>query len=289
MNNKLLQHMDRGKRVNINCHCEHMRSNPADITNKLDSFGQALRMTNKVNELINLFTYPLINFQKAFTLAEVLITLGIIGVVAAITIPGLMTAHKANRMHAQFLKSYSTVQQVFKQMEADDVSTDPSTYNRATAEGTFYNTFKKYIAGVTDCGTHTRKSMPCYKISDTTKGYKSLNGNTFLAKDYFDDGQLALQDGTLLFFEQPLIPNPYIWVMVDINGFKEGPNRLGYDLFVFHFQDGELRTMGDPRTSLNNMKIYCDLKSTDPFNGIACAQRAKNEADYFKWVIKNVK
>ena len=33
-------------------------------SNKLDSFGQAFRMTNKVNELINLSTYPLIYFNK---------------------------------------------------------------------------------------------------------------------------------------------------------------------------------------------------------------------------------
>ena len=32
--------------------------------------------------------------KKAFTLAEVLITLGIVGVIAAITIPGLMTAYR---------------------------------------------------------------------------------------------------------------------------------------------------------------------------------------------------
>lgn len=39
-----------------------------------------------------------------FTLAEVLITLGIIGVVAAITIPGLITTYKAHQLHSQFLK-----------------------------------------------------------------------------------------------------------------------------------------------------------------------------------------
>lgn len=61
-----------------------------------------------------------------FTLAEVLITLGIIGVVAAITIPNLITNNKAQKLRSQFLKSYSTVQQVFKQMEADDISLTPS-------------------------------------------------------------------------------------------------------------------------------------------------------------------
>ena len=63
--------------------------------------------------------------RGAFTLAEVLITLGIIGVVAALTIPSLITNYKAHRLRSQFLKSYSVVQQVFKQMEADDVSLDP--------------------------------------------------------------------------------------------------------------------------------------------------------------------
>lgn len=229
----------------------------------------------------------------AFTLAETLITLGIIGVVAAITIPGLMTAHKAHRMRAQFLKSYSTVQQVFKQMESDDISTDPSTYVRNNIpDGVFYNTFKKYLTGITDCGIYSSKTLPCYKLSDKTKGYKSLTGNTLLGSAYFDDGQFAMQDGTLLLFEQPYLgsqTNAYIWVMVDINGFKEGPNRMGYDLFVFHFQDGELRTMGDSRTMYNNLEQYCSLNSNQYLNGIACAQRAKSEADYFKWVIKNVK
>ena len=68
--------------------------------------------------------------RGAFTLAEVLITLGIIGVVAALTIPSLITNYKAHRLRSQFLKSYSVVQQVFKQMEADDVSLDPVSYAR---------------------------------------------------------------------------------------------------------------------------------------------------------------
>ena len=85
--------------------------------------------------------------KLGFTLTEVLITLGIIGVVAAITMPNLIAAHKAKRLRSQFLKSYSTIQQVFKQMEADDVSTDPSTYPART----MYKTFMKYLQAPFDC------------------------------------------------------------------------------------------------------------------------------------------
>lgn len=46
-------------------------------------------------------------YKKAFTLAEVLITLGIIGVVAAITIPGLITKYQKLATVVKLKKVYS--------------------------------------------------------------------------------------------------------------------------------------------------------------------------------------
>lgn len=46
-----------------------------------------------------------VNF--GFTLAEVLITLGIIGVVAALTIPNLMTAHKKHKIEVNKSSFYN--------------------------------------------------------------------------------------------------------------------------------------------------------------------------------------
>ena len=45
--------------------------------------------------------------EQAFTLAEVLITLGIIGVVAALTLPSLINRTKNRELHTAFLKTYS--------------------------------------------------------------------------------------------------------------------------------------------------------------------------------------
>ena len=50
------------------------------------------------------------NKNRAFTLAEVLITLGIIGVVAAITMPVLISKYRAQVFETQFKKAYSSVQ-----------------------------------------------------------------------------------------------------------------------------------------------------------------------------------
>lgn len=227
------------------------------------------------------------NKSVGFTLAEVLITLGIVGVVAAMTIPNLMNYYKAQKLRSQFLKSYSIVQQVFKQMEADDVSLNPRDYPSAP-DTLFYKTFIKYLQAPIDCGNYYTKSkaLPCYDFMGSSAHYKTLNGSADVPVSVFDAGQIVLQDGTLLLFNSD---NYGFWVSVDLNGYNGKPNKFGYDLFTFEFQDGVLRTMGDISTKYQDMSIYCDKNSKHYFNGIACANKAKADTDYFKTIVKTYK
>ena len=223
--------------------------------------------------------------EIAFTLAEVLITLGIIGVVAALTIPGLINNYKAQRLRSQFLKSYSTVQQVFKQMEADDVSLDPNSYNASE----FYRVFARYLPGASLCSGSDAQNPLCPNAQTRDNNlYKGISNY------YLDDGVISLQDGTLLMFENPpKSVNPYVFVTVDLNGIKNPPNMEGFDVFTFQFQDGILRTMGDNGTMFRGDR-YCDLdkvratRETNNF-GTACAQKAKEDADYFQKLVKKYK
>lgn len=229
--------------------------------------------------------------RVAFTLAEVLITLGIIGVVAAMTIPNLIATNKAKRLRTQFLKSYSTIQQVFKQMQADDISLDPADYPIQE----YYKIFGKYLKGATDCGgqeyyhNENYKSEPCF--NHKTKYYKNLQGEmaTYL-NGYINDGEWLLPDGSLLLFENGGAQwGSLIWVTVDLNGFGNPPDRMGYDVFTFQLVNEDLKTMGDTGTYYSNAEVYCNLKSTSPLNGVACAKKAKDNPDYFKWAVKNLK
>ena len=61
-----------------------------------------------------------------FTLAEVLITLGIIGVVAALTLPVLVRKFKIIELHTRFNKEYAVIQQAMKQTLADLELSRPS-------------------------------------------------------------------------------------------------------------------------------------------------------------------
>lgn len=57
---------------------------------------------------------------KAFTLAEVLITLGIIGVVASMTMPSLIQSHRRQVVEARLQKFYSTINQAITMSEGDN-------------------------------------------------------------------------------------------------------------------------------------------------------------------------
>jgi len=92
--------------------------------------------------------------KHAFTLAEVLITLGIIGVVAAMTLPVLIQKHQKRVLEKQFIKAYSLISQAAKKAEAD-LGFTPECY--------YWN---KRPYGVARCaernssGNCTRKELP---------------------------------------------------------------------------------------------------------------------------------
>lgn len=229
--------------------------------------------------------------KNGFTLAEVLITLGIIGVVAAMTIPTLIANTRAAQLKSRYFKSYSTITQALKLMQSDDVSMD-----NADFAFDFYKLFMNYLSAPYDCGLGgnigagqgNKKEIPCYKSSTGNSAipYKSLDGKSNFDQSYLDDGQIAMQDGSLFLFENNV---GRIFISVDLNGYNNKPNRAGYDLFTFQYIDGELLPMGDSRTLYPDVDKYCSLTSSSSLNGITCASKVKSDADYFKKLARVIK
>ena len=84
-------------------------------------------------------------FKRAFTLAEVLITLGIIGVVSAMTLPTLMNKTQNKELHAQFQKVYSELNQVAMKFTVDEEIAAPE-YCRRYGKTKFIERISKYFS-----------------------------------------------------------------------------------------------------------------------------------------------
>ena len=224
----------------------------------------------------------------AFTLAEVLITFGVIGVVAAMTIPTLMTNLQNRKLESQFKEGYSILSQAFKSWQDDGL------------ENRHYSRFMSYFTGVTDCGdTHNTKDDDEYCMVRTSNSdgsgshltNRDLSYRTFSKKSReiatynLDDGQFYLQNGMLIMFDHN---HADTLISMDINGKKQGPNIWGYDLFTFQVKENEITgvyelvPMGAPGTYITDKSIYCSLTSTDHANGIACAYYAMSDSGYFR-------
>ena len=218
--------------------------------------------------------------KRAFTLAEILITLGIIGVVAAMTIPSLITSYKAYRYRTQFLKSYSTLQQIFKQMEADDVAMDGSSYSGRT----FQKVIKPYLNNTTQCRTAKELQSPLC-LSKDKEQYNNLPNTAKMIWSIFDDGQFILADGSQLFIENPTSAFQHVILLIDLNGYINPPNRAGIDLFLFQLTDNEVVPMGSPNTNMAGT-YYCNTNVNEWASGTGCSLKAKDNPDYFKTALK---
>ncbi|MCD8024241.1 MAG: type II secretion system GspH family protein [Candidatus Gastranaerophilales bacterium] len=215
---------------------------------------------------------PITARKAAFTLAEVLITLAIIGVVAAMTIPAVLNHTKETQLKSGLKKAQSVLSSALESVQYDTGLIANQTNYRCYK---FYSVFKEYFSGIkfNDSTNH-------YDLNGT---YYTYNGYTKTSTSYLDDGQIVLNDGTLLIIENSCTLE-FLLLSVDINGFENKPNKWGHDLFTFEVdeQTGELLPAGHPNTHFSDNDTYCSKTSYDTSNGVGCTYKALTEKDYFK-------
>lgn len=88
-----------------------------------------------------------------FTLAEVLITLGIIGVVASLTIPSLINNYKEKELITRTKKTYSVIQNaiLLAQVENGSVGDNTSLFDTSKTSVDVAKDFAKYFNGAKFC------------------------------------------------------------------------------------------------------------------------------------------
>lgn len=225
----------------------------------------------------------------AFTLAEVLITLGIIGVVAAFTIPTLMFQYQKKTLETQFKAAYSLINQAVLMVKQE------------TGSNSLYN---DYVVYSPEKGYYKRNEFikEFYKHIHTTNGVVPNN----IQYSIYSDGHVKrYTNGQSFTFTTPdkVLANgmtikaningdldgKHIIFCVDINGIKP-PNRMGHDLFMFIIDSSDKvigrkqmkkyteEELGDLSSGgINNLLgLPCSKDSKQSANGIGCTWYAVN-------------
>ena len=168
--------------------------------------------------------------KKAFTLAEVLITLGIIGVVAAMTIPTLISTHQKKATVTKLQRAISILNQAYRLSYDDNGEASAQEAKDMGAEKYFkqywepYIKVARYCKEYNDCGYD--KSAPFHTLSGT---YYGLAVNSSRAKFYTLDGFLYI----VLVDQGSTNITAATQIYLDLNGGQK-PNILGRDVFILN-------------------------------------------------------
>ena len=188
-------------------------------------FAGVTSRSNKRAEFVSAHTAPC--RKSGFTLAEVLITLGIIGVVAAMTMPTLIGKYQKKQTAIELKKVYSEMSQAIALSELSNSDVMYWDYNLNAKD--FYDKYlKDYLKKTSEL------TYGDYKKSVTIK---NLNG-TVCTEAWCSDNishYIKLANGTVIGFSSYKGGN-YKAFVVDLNGPKP-PNITGKDYFVFSIQE----------------------------------------------------
>ncbi|MBQ8458926.1 type II secretion system protein [bacterium] len=210
----------------------------------------------------------------AFTLAETLITLGIIGIVSAMTIPNIITHYQQQKTVTKLKKAYSQVNQALLLSVADNGDYDGWDNPEEVGEDEYFKKYwLPYFKGITLCKNYNVCKYSLFNGSGATGSFKALNGD-IVGVDAINSGRssILLPDGTVLINFVKYGSSAKTWLYIDING-AELPNTIGKDVFTFERNE---RGIIIPRCNSSNLStVNADCSKTG--QGLCCAQKIIND------------
>ena len=200
------------------------------------------------------------------------------------TMPALINNSQNKELQSALNKGYSEISQALEFMKFD-IGEDvlPINYPARTFAPEYSKYFKSLksenISGIIS-GTSEEGDTSNEAVFDN---YKTYSKSQSVKTDIFDDGQILLEDGSLILIENPNFTPYRIYITIDVNGPNKKPNVWGRDLFTFQIiSNGKLLPMGMDGTAYTDMDKYCSKNSNERINGIACTAKALSDPNFFK-------
>lgn len=190
-------------------------------------------------------------YIKGFTLAEILITITIIGIISGLTIPSLIHSVQDQQLKIAYKKAFSVASQSYI-AAINDRGSGFGTYHCTGGTGDpieKWNGLKSNLSVVKECDAGTSLgncwagTSPDTSMSAGCGGFMIANQN--LSKSF------VTNDGATYVL--------YPWcevVAVDVNGLKP-PNMWGVDVFIFVLDDNKI-TPGMCETTGNSRKYLLE-------------------------------
>lgn len=211
--------------------------------------------------------------RLAFTLAEVLIVMGIIGVIAETTIPTLVQSTQQRETIVAVKKAYTVLQQATTMAKIDYGTPDAwTTETTPSLQGAIdiRNVFAKYLKTTKQC--EEDNDATCFPV------YAYLEGGSWSSAK---TAALHLADGSIIIFKYNTpgttssltnsapLNNAVGPIHLDINGLKK-PNVMGKDVFRFWLTASGIVVPGGTTDDVAPFDNKCLNKTSLNASGQSC-------------------
>jgi len=231
---------------------------------------------------------------KGFSLAEVLLGLTIVGVIAAILISPLINHLNEEQLRIAWKSTYARLSNATQMMTMQDFGGDLSNlYNEAHASWVdernldyIRDNFAKYLNSIKECDVYSSLgNNGCWHEEGnwtTLSGGEPLElggsgGTPYIAAYH---SRMVLNNGVLIAFRDysigcngsSVVKNDACGSMVvDVNGFSK-PNKVGKDIYAVQItKTGALIPYGTKNDAWDNDDNICDLKVYSYTTGWNCS------------------
>lgn len=215
---------------------------------------------------------------KGFTLAEVLITMTIIGVVAALTTPALFHNAGTAQVGPKLAKIKSTIENANRQLMADEEVGRLSTLltdipNNSTIGQEYIRMLRTTMRLEEGASLQSITSYYNTAVDDSMQLFdaNAENSANVSSNDIIRNTIYTTVEGANIGFVMQNLNDPW-FIFVDINGINQ-PNRFGKDIFAFILNnDGMLTSYGDWGQNIaHSWQNLCNPANDTPVANVAVA------------------
>lgn len=225
-----------------------------------------------------------IKTTEAFTLVEVLITLGIIGIIASMLIPTLIANIQKQQYYSKFIKAFTIISQATTSIRNDNNGDLSGVASNPDAFATILRTKMNTMAFCNSANSST-----CYNVGT----YKTLDGGNSQYTPSGSSPTLITPEGFVYlinyystscsddYYKRNDVPERCGGAWVDING-DSPPNALGKDIFLLSLNRYNVTPYHNWHSGSNYDTILsngCNLSLASNYNGIECGTKAVNDRE----------
>lgn len=190
----------------------------------------------------------LVKKEQGFTLAEVLITLGVIGIIAAMTLPSLIANHRKQVTLTKVKQTYNILNNALERAKLDYDTNVNNWYipqNLSQLEKSMFFA-ETYLIPYLKVDYYCKDKYTSPYCKNTPKRLNSIDLAWTMGPGSNKGTSFLLNNGTVVYIANPTgADSMRVWIMFDIDGPK-GFNKLGYDVFMVELSGAEGLSKNNP-------------------------------------------